>query len=102
MQPYLSTGYPSLELAAELTGTSKRTLQRLLLASGTSYRQLVQRARFGLATHLLTDPAYRVLDIAVALGYRDPSNFGRAFRRIARIGPEEYRLSSMSREAESD
>jgi len=38
-------------------------------------------------------PGLKSLDIAQAAGYRDPSNFARAFRRIAGVSPREYRLS---------
>jgi AraC-like DNA-binding protein len=91
MQTYLPNGYPSVELAAELSGVSKRSLQRQLREQGTSYREVIRRARFELACHLLRDPGLRVLDVAYALGYEDPSNFGRSFRQIAAMGPEEYR-----------
>jgi len=91
MQTYLPSGYPNVELAAELAGVSKRSLQRRLREQGTSYREVIQRARFDLACHLLQDPGLRILDVAYALGYEDPSNFARSFRQIAGMGPERFR-----------
>ena len=72
-------------------GISKRSLQRRLQQQGTSYRELIGRARFDLACHLLRDSGLRVLNVAHALGYEDSSNFGRAFRQIAGMGPIEFR-----------
>jgi AraC-like DNA-binding protein len=101
MQTYLPSGYPSVEMAAELAGISKRSLQRRLRAQGTNYREVIQRARFELACHLLRDPGLRVLDVAYALGYEDPSNFGRSFRQIAGIGPAEFRRNPPTQETGS-
>ena len=101
MQTYLPAGYPNVDLAAELAGTSARSLQRRLREQGTSYRQVIQRARFELACHLLRDPGLRVLDIAYALGFDDPSNFARSFRQIAGVGPEQYRQELLVQDAKT-
>jgi len=98
MKTYLPSGYPSVDLATELVGVSKRSLQRRLREQGTSYREVIRRARFELACHLLRDPGLRVLDVAYALGYEDPSNFGRSFRQIAGMGPEEFRQNLLTQE----
>jgi AraC-like DNA-binding protein len=45
------------------------------------------------AAHLLADPKRQIIDVAYAAGYSDPSNFSRAFRRIAGLSPTEYRDS---------
>jgi AraC-like DNA-binding protein len=44
-----------IELAAELVGVSKRTLQRYLNSKSTSYSQLIAQVRFELAKPLLHD-----------------------------------------------
>ncbi|MGC1952944.1 MAG: helix-turn-helix transcriptional regulator, partial [Gammaproteobacteria bacterium] len=88
---YLCDGHPPIELAAEIAGTSVRTLQRRLSESGHNYSELVQRARVEAAARLLKDPDCKVLDTAYALGYADPSHFSRAFRRIVGISPREFR-----------
>ncbi len=91
VQTYLDDGYPDITLAANITGCSVRTLQRRLKEYGLSYTDVVQQARFRLATGLLSDPGTKVIDAALAVGYEDPSHFARAFRRLAGISPNQYR-----------
>lgn len=91
LRSYLRDGYPDVRLAAEIAGTSVRTLQRRLAQFGLSYGDLVLRARFEVASELLKDPHIKSCDVGYEVGYSDPSNFSRAFRRVAGISPEEYR-----------
>ena len=93
LRSYLQDGCPDIHLAAEMADVSVRTLQRRLAGFGMSYSMLAQQARFESAVDLLKNPGLKSLDIAQAAGYRDPSNFARAFRRIAGVSPREYRLS---------
>jgi AraC-like DNA-binding protein len=90
---YLSDGYPSIELAAEISGMSVRTLQRNLAQSQISYSKLVELARFEAAIELLGKPGSKIIDVAFAVGYQDPSHFSRAFRRFSGTSPREYRTS---------
>ena len=91
LHPYLRKSYPDINLAAEIANTSVRTLQRWLAQFGLSYASLVQQARFEVAVEMLKDPSITSIDITFAVGYENPSNFARAFRRIAGISPQEYR-----------
>lgn len=92
LHSYLRDGYPDVQLAAEIAGTSVRTLQRRLAEQGLNYAQLVLHARFEVASELLKEPDMRVAEVAYEVGYSDTSNFARAFRRVAGVSPEEYRL----------
>jgi len=78
-------------LVAEAAGVSRRTLQRRLQDCGTRFADVVQRSRTQLAGEWLTDSTLPVRDIAVALGYSDPANFTRAFRRTMGVPPSTYR-----------
>ena len=40
---------------------------------------------------MLDDASYTVSEIGYLLGYGDPANFGRAFKRLAGQSPGEYR-----------
>jgi AraC-like DNA-binding protein len=93
----LLDGYPRLTLAAEIAGTSTRTLQRRLAADGLSYSELIDRARFDIASRMLVETDARSIEIAQATAYSDPSHFARAFRRIAGLSPDEYRTQARQR-----
>jgi AraC-like DNA-binding protein len=80
-------GFPSLVQAADLLSVSPRTLRRRLAAERACYSELLKEARMLEAVRLLRDPSLSIADIAQRLGYRDDSNFGRAFRRWARHSP---------------
>lgn len=94
---YLCEGTPSIDLAAELSGTSLRTFQRRLGAANTTYSELLQQTRFELARALLADPDRKVIDIAFEVGYEDPAHFTRAFRRMAGYAPQTYRRELLDR-----
>ena len=91
MRAYLSDGYPSINTAAEIAGVSARTLQRRLAEDDQTYSELILQARFEVASELLGQSELKIIDVAYAAGYEDPSHFSRAFRRIAGVTPLQYR-----------
>lgn len=91
LRSYFQEDYPDVNLAAEIADTSVRTLQRRLGQFGLNYSTLVQQARFEAAVELLADPSLKILDVAHAVGFSDPSHFARSFRRVAGVSPGEYR-----------
>lgn len=98
--PHLADGHPGIAVAAEIAGTSVRTLQRRLSELGLSYSDVVSRARFEVASRMLTDTDAAVIEIAFATAYSDPSHFARAFRRLAGVSPREYREQAQQLGAE--
>jgi AraC-like DNA-binding protein len=88
---YLQEGNMSIELAAELCNTSKRTLQRKLKEVGTHYNEVVDHARFRATSRMLQDANMTVNDIRYRLGYSNVANFARSFQRIAGVTPQVYR-----------
>lgn len=90
----LEFGELTLPGVAEAAGTSVRSLQRHLAASALSFARLVDEARFQAASRLLRDPAVRIVDVSVALGYTDAANFTRAFRRWAGVPPLAFRRAA--------
>jgi AraC-like DNA-binding protein len=78
------------EVAARLR-LSERTLVRRLGERGASFRALVDEVRRRRAAALLADPRVPVSEVAYRLGYTDPANFGRAFRRWFGASPRRYR-----------
>jgi AraC-like DNA-binding protein len=87
----LELGELNLPNLAEVAGTSERSLQRRLAASGLGFGRLVDEARFQAASRLLRDPVVRIIDVSAELGYTDSANFTRAFRRWAGVSPLAFR-----------
>ncbi|MFP1682044.1 AraC family transcriptional regulator [Alloalcanivorax sp. C16-1] len=81
---------PSLEQLATSFHLTSRTLRRHLAALGVSYRHLLEEVRMARAVRYLQAnlPVQKVADL---LGYADPSNFTRAFRRWTGHPPSFYR-----------
>lgn len=85
---------PTLDQAAQAHAMSARTLRRRLSELGTSYQLMLEQLRRGRAVELLLHSDDAVDTIAQALGYGDPSNFGRAFRRWTGLSPRAYRSAN--------
>jgi AraC-like DNA-binding protein len=100
LEPHFVDGYPQIALAAEIADTSVRTLQRRLAKQGVTYSEVVDRARFDVASRLLTETDTPSIQVAYATAYSDPSHFARAFRRIAGVSPREYRQQARRLSAE--
>jgi AraC-like DNA-binding protein len=84
-------GFPSLTVTARLLHMTPRTLHRHLLAEGSSFKQLLEEVRHGLALQHLRGGRLTVEEIAYSLGYTDLANFRRAFRRWEGMAPSVYR-----------
>ncbi|WP_165665599.1 AraC family transcriptional regulator [Metapseudomonas otitidis] len=87
----LPQGEPKREVVASALHLSQRTLQRRLQEEGTRFQQLLDDTRRELAEQYLAQPNLTLLEIAYLLGFADPSNFFRAFRRWFDATPGEYR-----------
>jgi AraC family transcriptional regulator of adaptative response / methylphosphotriester-DNA alkyltransferase methyltransferase len=78
---------------------SRRQLQRVFLDAGTSFRTVCRQARMAAARKLLrARPDMTVREVAHAVGYRQPAQFAKAFRREAGVSPAEYRAMAQARE----
>ena len=87
----LPDGNPDVQSVAELVSVSPRTLQRRLSDEGLTFAGVVARARFDVARRMLADPARKVVDVALDLGYSDQAHFTRAFVRWTGLAPREFR-----------
>jgi len=83
--------YPGLEQVADRLHMSSRTLKRRLAEERTSFSALLDEVRRRDALQLLLDPGRAIEEIALRVGYPDPANFRRAFRRWTGLSPTEYR-----------
>jgi len=91
LRAYLPDGSPDIQQAAQITGTSVRTLQRRLREEGLSYSHLLEGLRHDLAIYLLRDPNREASEVSRELGYRDPAILTRAFRRWTGQTPTQFR-----------
>ena len=83
--------FPRVEAMAEWEGVSARTLIRRLGEEGTRYQALLDHTRADLACWLLAQTPLPVEAVAARLGFADPSNFSRSFRRWCGQTPRDYR-----------
>jgi AraC family transcriptional regulator len=61
-------------------------------STGESPHQFVLRHRIERGKEMLREQEARVLDVAIACGFKTQQHFARVFRRICGISPTEYRL----------
>jgi len=88
---------PGLSALAGQLNLSPRSLNRCLARAGTGYRALIDDVRQTLARELLWHSDLAIERIAERLGYRDASNFNRAFRRWYGISPGTLRRQGAGR-----
>jgi AraC family transcriptional regulator, regulatory protein of adaptative response / methylphosphotriester-DNA alkyltransferase methyltransferase len=85
----------SLRTVARTIATSTRQLQRAFAESGhTSFRRELQRVRMERAAFLLRVGSMPVSGVAAAVGYRQPAQFAKAFRRHHGRAPSAFRERS--------
>ena len=83
------------EIAAMLN-LSRRSLQRRLGEQGMTFTQLQEQTRRELALQYVRDPRYSFGEIAYLVGFSEPGNFSRAFRRWHGVSPSQYRERLMT------
>jgi AraC family transcriptional regulator len=60
-------------------------------STGESPHHFVLRQRVERAKEMLRAAETRVLDVAVACGFKTQQHFARVFRQMCRVSPTEYR-----------
>lgn len=86
--------YPTLPVMAKTLSSSPRTLNRQLAQLNTTYQHILDESRREKAITLLSGTDESIEHIATQLGYNDPSNFGRAFRRWLGQSPRAFRKTA--------
>jgi AraC-like DNA-binding protein len=87
----LSSGHTTQESIADALHMSLRSLQRRLNNEDTSYKSLLDETRRELAAHYMAESHRSINEITYLLGFSEPSNFSRAFRRWTGKSPSAYR-----------
>ena len=67
-------------------------------STGETPHQFVLRNRIERAKEMLRAPEARVLDVAIACGFKTQQHFARVFRHVCGTSPREYRLNWWSRD----
>ena len=88
--------FPDIEMTAERLNVSVRTLRRRLTGEGTSFQDVLDEVRFGLATEYLAETLLPLQEISALLGYSEPGNFTHAFKRWSGKAPSDFRLERRS------
>lgn len=84
---------PSPEEVARHLNVSYRTLRRRLSEEGTSFKNIHNEVRMGMAMEYLRQTELSTQEIAFLLGYSEVTNFHRAFKKWSQLTPGEYRES---------
>jgi AraC-like DNA-binding protein len=86
-------GRPSVDWVARKMDLSGRSLQRHLSIHNTTFEAVMDRVLTRHAATLLEQREMQIIQVALQLGYTDPSHFVRAFRRWTGQTPSEFRRS---------
>ncbi len=90
----LHDGTPHQESIAHSLNVSLRSLQRKLNNEDTSFKTLLETTRRELALHYIRETHRSLGEITYLLGFSEPSNFTRAFKRWTGVSPIEYRANN--------
>jgi AraC family transcriptional regulator of adaptative response / methylphosphotriester-DNA alkyltransferase methyltransferase len=81
-----------LDEIARRVASSRRQIQRVFAEIGhTTFREHLARVRMDRAAELLTGDGVTVREVAFRVGYRQPAQFAKAFRRHVGQAPAAYR-----------
>ncbi|WPP90072.1 AraC family transcriptional regulator [Acinetobacter pittii] len=84
-------GYPTFDEIANRLNMSSRTLRRHLSQVGSSYLHLLEEVQQKEAENLLLNSDMEIQEIALYLGYIQPTNFTRAFKKWTGQTPITFR-----------
>ena len=85
----------SLDDIARRVASSRRQLQRAYSEIGnTTFREHLTSVRMDHAAELLARRSLTVREVARRVGYRQPAQFAKAFRRERGLAPSDFRSSA--------
>ena len=92
----------SLDDIARRIASSRRQLQRAYAEVGqTTFREHLTRVRMERAAEMLARRSVTVREVAHRVGYRQPAQFAKAFRRHLGVAPSDYRANGTRHLADS-
>jgi AraC family transcriptional regulator, regulatory protein of adaptative response / methylphosphotriester-DNA alkyltransferase methyltransferase len=85
----------SLDDIARRVASSRRQLQRAYAEiGGTTFRDHLTRVRMDRAAEMLAAQSLTVREVAHRVGYRQPAQFAKAFRRQRGVAPSDFRATA--------
>lgn len=91
---YIDRHHPSvsLEELSKVFGYNKSYIsQKLKKETGSSFKNLLNRKKINVAKELLKETNLSVEEIAMNVGYNEPSSFFKLFKKYTNMTPNEYR-----------
>src|SRR3954471_6007658 len=86
----------ALDDVARRVATSRRQLQRAYAEIGrTTFREHLTSVRMQRAAEMLASRGLTVREVAHRVGYRQPAQFAKAFRRHHGVAPSSFRTSTV-------
>lgn len=94
LRPHIHETNLTVERSAEICGFEKRRLSRHLKAKGTTLAKLIANIREEEAAKELSGTNRKIGEIALSVGFKDPTVFSRAFKNWTGQSPQEYRRNN--------
>jgi AraC-like DNA-binding protein len=88
-----SNGFPGFDTISGALNMSAPTLRRRLKREGTTFQQLKDDARCEAAKLCLDRPELSINEVALQMGFTDPSAFHRSFKKWTGQTPGQFRAS---------
>lgn len=102
LRAYVLSGKADLKTVAASLQTHPRTLGRRLSDEGQTFRAILDKVRFEVATQLLECTNMPITQIGFSLGYSEGAAFTHAFRRWAGISAQQWRSQRRGAELFTD
>jgi AraC-like DNA-binding protein len=87
---------PDFESVAFQLNTSTQTLRRRLKEEHTSFQAIKDQVRRDMAIYYLSENKYSINEIALKVGFTEPSTFHRAFKKWTGVTPGDYRAQEIA------
>ncbi len=94
LSPHIHEPYLTVERAAKICGFRRRRLARDLREKGTTLAKEIAHLRARRAGKILVESDCRISEVAVSVGFIDPTVFSRAFKNWTGQSPQEYRRNT--------
>ncbi|MBB2919560.1 AraC family transcriptional regulator [Cupriavidus alkaliphilus] len=98
LRSHLDDELPSLEQMAQWLRLTPQTLRRRLRDEGRGYQSIKDSLRRDVAIGMMERPGMTLQDVALRLGFSEPSTFHRAFKKWTGVAPGEYRMRGMRKD----